>query len=405
MKRFYIPPFWFLIIMLVISGVFVFVVWPALLPATVPTINGVTMLMPSVKIPAETERQVLEELAQSPAAGIARYAVTSLTRRDGYTIVSVAGFAATQEDPWNLEDALWLGTVTLAPGGKGGIVQEQSNPADGGLPARGMENIGGGAGNILPWLQGTQAMYGPLGVHDCGFSLGGWKAVDLFPINHQVYAAQGGEVSYVCRDSTQISIRVGENMYVHLVDSGIEVGDQFEQGDYIGTLVPGTFDDTCGHADQQPENAHVHFCFLPYDNIFTADGYSLDTNTSVWTKGAETYEPTDYLTATWENAGVVPDMPAAMGGNFWDSIMAGIMNPVEWVMGMFPPHEYMGIADKTTDAFVPSIALFYPTLSLFNMTTIMWVVLIIMLLEALRIILSLILWIKKVLPDIVGFFI
>jgi hypothetical protein len=197
------------------------------------------------------------------------------------------------------------------------------------------------AGYILPWRSGTTAWYGPLGVHECGFQLADWKAVDLFPAENQVYAVESGNVNYLCRDGTQVSMRVGSIMYVHLQDNGQQVGDHYEQGQAMGGMVSGTFQAACGHAEQQPDHYHLHMCFLPQNNRFYADGYELDTISGGWTKDGQTVNPSGTLTAAWNDA---VDPPVIGGGgsgmfNIWDWLLRGLMSIFAWFMNTFflPP--------------------------------------------------------------------
>lgn len=192
-------------------------------------------------------------------------------------------------------------------------------------------------GYYLPWKTGTNARYGLLGVHVCGFGMDGWWAVDFFPAENQVYAMESGSITYVCRDSTQVAVRVGDNiLYDHLVDTGQQIGDTYVQGQPMGALVTGSFTDLCGYASQQATAYHVHACFLPSGGQFAADGYILSTATQNWTKSGTVYAPGDYMAATW-TAG----LPSSAGGmfNIWDYLLAGIKSILAWALNTFllPP--------------------------------------------------------------------
>ncbi len=366
-----------------------------LLPATVPVTETIQTRV----------AQLLEN--EAPRLGVFKFAITDVGYKEKYWTVSVAGLALTTEGKWHLEDALWLGTVMIADTpGLPGIVTDVSPSADAAAAATAPENGRGGSQNILPWRSGTTAIYGTLGVHDCGFSLTGWKAVDLFPTENQVFATQGGEVSYVCRDSTQVAVRIGDNLYDHLVDTGQKIGDQYAQGGPLGSLVPGTFDDTCGYASQQPTSAHVHFCFIPNptSGSWAADGYALSIYNNNWVKGDETVEPMGTLTADWANAGVVPPGPA-IGANMWDSWTGGMVSMADHFLPVLPSHTAMGLAERVVSiAAIPLKILYITVLSNFDMTVAIWCFGIFIGLESVRLILAGILLLKnlKQLIPIIG---
>lgn len=364
-------------------------------------------------ISREDTVQVLDILAADAARrGVWTYAVTSAEIRGGYLYASVAGFPANQDinAPWTLDQAIWLGSVIKADGAKTGTVQGDS------FGAQSAPMQGGGSGYIFPWYKNTWAMYGELGVHDCGFSLNGWRAVDFFPMNDlkawpplsplNIYASQSGEISYVCRDNTQISYRVGDLMYVHMQDNGMQIGTQITQGQLLGPVVNGTFSDTCGNAEQDENLGHVHFCFLPYNNSWAADGYTLDTQNGTWFTENEVFETADFLRATWQDAGSVVDLPSsAMGNNFWDSIVAALYPTMQSSVAVLPDHQMAEIGDRSTTILIPVLQLLWPFLSLFKLTWWAWALGIIAILETLRIAFAVVMWGKKVLPDIVGWFI
>ena len=196
---------------------------------------------------------------------------------------------------------------------------------------------------ILPFRNGSTAMYGPLGVHDCGFSTN-FKAVDLIPEHNEVYAVESGTISYVCRDSMQIGIRVGNIIYDHLNDDfGFQIGDSVTKGQFIGSMVTGPFTAPCGYADQLPGHFHLHFCFEPDEyGLFYADGYILNTYTGSWTKNDVNIAPTGSLTAAWGEGGEVINPPISGGGkmfNIFDWILQGLVNIFMWFLNTFflPP--------------------------------------------------------------------
>jgi hypothetical protein len=311
-------------------------------------------------------------------------------------MVSVAGFPLNQQMPYSLDNAVWTGRVTLAPDGTGALVDDA-------LPAALLgttENLGtGGAGDWLPFRNGSQAQYGVLGVHNCGFGLIGWEAVDLFPADNNVYAATAGEVQYMCRDGTQMSFRVGDHMYVHLVDTGLSVGTRIEQGQLLSSLVKGTFNATCGNASQGAEYGHVHFCFIANGNQYTSDGYTLNTQSGEWTKGEEVVSPLGYLTAAWTTADGAPAPASMVGANLWDEMTKGFVSLFERSTAMFPFHQDFGFSERVITIAATTLRLVYAVVLVnFQMTVVIWVFGIISALEAVRLTYAAYMWIKRAIP-------
>jgi hypothetical protein len=106
-------------------------------------------------------------------------------------------------------------------------------------------------------------------VYNAGF-FSGWKAVDFLSDGNtsaghapnRLLAAASGSISYVCRDGTSVVIRIGGLLYAHLLDNGnLTIGHYFDQGDEIGQLRAGSFNDNCGWASQGADWFHVHWGF------------------------------------------------------------------------------------------------------------------------------------------------
>lgn len=188
------------------------------------------------------------------------------------------------------------------------------------------------SGPILPFYRGSQATYGSKGVHECGFGLAGWKAVDLLPQQNQIYAVTGGEISSICRDSHQVSYRIGDNFYAHVRDTGQANGDQYAQGQALGEMVTGTYNDTCGYTQQGPSVYHVHFCFVPSGGSYQIDGYTLNTTTGIWSKGGDTVATGGALTSTWEGV-TTPTINGSLF-NVFDWLLKGLQS---LLMGLLYP--------------------------------------------------------------------
>jgi hypothetical protein len=376
-------------------------------PAAAVTEQGITMLPSTVPISARLQLSTLRALAlDAYQRGVTTYAITDVVDRDGYWKISVAGMPDGSQQ-MALSESVWLGTVTINnTTGLPGLVDEAMPKIANSLPeALGSETAAaeygvGGSANILPFRSGTTAMYGTLGVHDCGFSMNGWKAVDLFPSENMVYSSNSGTVSYVCRDENQVALRIGNNLYTHLVDTGQQMDDVYTQGQAIAGMVPGSFDTACGYAAQNEAAYHVHFCFVPNSGGgFNADGYMLSMADSNWRKGSEMVEPTGTLTAAWEDAGFT-GTTARASGNFWDSLIGGVIDMANNSMNVMPEHHDFGIVSQIDANVAPALTLINLLFGSFNCTVPLWVGGIIFVLETVRIVYAGWMWIKKAIPVI-----
>jgi hypothetical protein len=389
-----------LVVLAAVTIVVVFCQQRPVISSSGQQVGSLVMLPATIPVDKALERRVGELLQDTSATTkLPWFVITNVDRRGDYQVVSVAGLPKGLEMDWTLDQAQWLGVVTVVDPSVDrsmpGFVEDMTAPtyAEGGTGV-------GGAGTILPFRSGTTAVYGSAGVHNCGFSLNGWKAVDLFPSENNVYSAEDGEVSYVCRDGTQVALRIGNYLYDHLVDHGQQVGEKVTQGQQLGSLVPGSFNATCGYADQQPTAFHVHWCFVPNGNgTFAADGYALNVNNQQWVKDQETVDIGGTLTATWQNANITPGPTA--GGNFWDGISSGFMGLVGKVVPALPQHETMGLADKVMgQATAPMQLMYVMVFGIVDMTIPIFVFGVIMALEAARLIYAAYMFVKKAIPVI-----
>lgn len=372
------------------------------------TYGQVKMVPATIPVELRVQEAVARTLAVgAEERGIFTYAITDVTHKDGYYYVSVAGL---QESSTRMrwDDMRWLGLVTLIDQPDlPGMVQTQlpttanSLPEAAGSVSAAERIVGGGSQNILPFRDGTRALYGVKGVHDCGFTLNGWKAVDFFPEENMVYASREGSVSYVCRDDHQMTLRIGNNLYSHLKINGIYIGDNLYQGQAISEMVPGTYDDVCGGTYQEPEQYHVHFCFIPdSNNVYSADGYSMvaTRDDGIWTKiGTYGVAPGQYMIADWANAGVNLDNPGPQS-NFWDSLVGGLSSMAIKSMSVFPEHQDMHMSKTVMVNISPAIQLINLIFGQFDMTVPLWVMGIIFALESVRIIYAGYMWVRKALP-------
>ena len=279
---------------------------------------GICMLYPSVPVPMEIAgliQPTLDQAAELPG-NVGCFAVTNVTQYSEYQwIISISGLDYDQEFTanWTAEGhVLWSGMIAVQGDALGEyqaalqgsdqfalMIREFPLPPqtialwNGELPGGSDEMIGGeleaATGNIyFPFAGGTSAMFGPRGVHEgatqntYAVDFLGWPQAGIMP--DAVYAAQAGSVTWICRDSTQMSVRVGYFYYYHLVnDPGLREGSYFSLHQPIGRLVHGSFDDDCGWADQRWDAYHLHFVFGASGGEFGIENWKLDLSSSVWT--------------------------------------------------------------------------------------------------------------------------
>jgi hypothetical protein len=229
----------------------------------------------------------------------------------GRYYVSVLALDIQPGQTWRLDDAVWLATLLLypdpaIPGGYAGIILqpgatgEYIDPASGKYvdgsksvevqtnPDAWQPQLDDGEQTInsptwgekfrWPMEEGKDFIFGVLGVHEAGFDAvhrGNMMAIDFVSgaglaansAGSAIYAMGDGSVDYVCRDGTSVAVRMSSGIlssapdliYAHLLDNpGLYVGRKFAKGELIGALRAGDFDDTCGYADQDPANYHLH---------------------------------------------------------------------------------------------------------------------------------------------------
>jgi hypothetical protein len=254
------------------------------------------------------------------------YSVTGLQLNRGWYFISMAGFDTplARNQHWSLEDGqVWMGLVLATRNAKGTWTSavEGTNAFTALLdkvprtvlsPSAKLSIDPTRRRNALPdiyrfpWQVGTSMMYGMKGVHEGGFAiLGTYKAVDLLSdgdvsVGHapnNLLAAAPGAINYVCDDGTSVAIRVGDLLYVHLMNNPkLKVGYSFATGEEIGPLRTGWFSSVCGYADQGENWFHIHWAF-PTGDTFQAGGWTLSMRDQLWHRGTETRGIYEWLTA------------------------------------------------------------------------------------------------------------
>ncbi len=282
------------------------------------SIGDYVLLQGTVPLDNELYDSILLEITYNASmfTNTKYFAVTAIDEIGSYKFVSVVGlhFPEYPVNDWNIIDnGAWFGLVLLSKSEHGswevaiaGTKKFSSmlyNIPNHLLPAKSKISMISAyeyplmvkENYILPWGEGTSMKFGRKGIHGSEFTnFSGRIAVDWVSDGgpghapNNVIASQSGSVIYRCdngRPSTAIII--GNFLYAHLLRSNnYKVGDYYEQGQSLGALRVGPFDDgKCGYAHQSNFQYHVHWAF-PNEEI-TASGWTLNRATEQWVKGDE----------------------------------------------------------------------------------------------------------------------
>lgn len=248
------------------------------------------------------------------------WAITYHQARGADTLVSLVALdLITPDQSWRITDddkVVWMGTV-IVDNLFLTVEMYSSDPYDDQasmFKAASPSNAAGGGSYVrFPWVAGMTMMYGPRGVHAAGGGgeyATGFLAVDFVGGDDmgsgvappQVYAVTAGEVDYVCSDSTSTLIRTYNSttndyfIYAHLLDNAnLELEHEFSAGALIGNLKYGSFNDTCGWAEQSSRHYHLHFGFQAASNTMRMENCILNTGTEKWTCGTQTVSTGQFL--------------------------------------------------------------------------------------------------------------
>ncbi|HNA88655.1 MAG TPA: hypothetical protein PK989_05085, partial [Anaerolineales bacterium] len=254
------------------------------------------------------------------------FAPTNLSSIGSFDFISLAGMVSYREN-WRLEDdVVWMGVMVIKRGSHQSAVEgtPEFSFLLGQIPESLMpKNIKDEVDPLavspittgttspetprFPWDTAYYMQYGSFGVHNNGFSsvVSGWKAVDFFSdantgVGHapnRLLASLSGSISYVCKDSHSVAIKIGNFFYSHLIDNAnLKYGTSFSQGDLLGQLQSGDFNDTCGYATQASDAFHVHWGF-PNLGTLEVSGWTLDISSGTWTDGNQTKDVFDWFYA------------------------------------------------------------------------------------------------------------
>ena len=287
-------------------------------------------------------------LATEAASTAPYYIVTYLKDKPLYTVVSLLGVDLPSPDAdWNLSEdtALWMGTVKVL---NDGSVLPLSFAQHAPKVARVLQAAGGGSYVAFPWQSGTSVIYGPRGVHGNGdYGTSGLLAVDFVSgtdlgqsmASDGVYASDAGTIDYVCADATSTAVRTHNTstgdyfVYAHLQDNAsLDYDVSFSKGQLIGNLVHGSFDDTCGWAQQNANQWHVHWMFQPASGSFRAEDCRLTVSTEKWDcsgtqvgTGQAIYGGGGAGAASASGLGTASGSVADNQASFWDYFLGGII--------------------------------------------------------------------------------
>lgn len=380
----------------------------------------------TVTVPLVVEQAVGTALLENQVPGASYYAITDVSMRGLVYMVSIAAIGQCEPQSWNLDCAVRL--FTAAYDGETAALEgtpeydfmtssfmrdyHQINPS---AQTHGTE--GGEDGDypnlpVLPFRPGTKVLIGPRGVHDAGYSLTGWKAVDLVSgtdmggnaAPNEVYASVDSEITYVCRDDHSVAVRAGNFLYAHLMDNAnLTVGYDLKRGVKFASMVIGSFSDTCGWASQQPNHWHLHFA-VPGTNATEFSGWLFKPFEGMFiSSNGERIGTGDYLTnwtTTSDGSSGDPGEQIKQGNSFWDSIVAGLINFVRsGVLSRFDKRTNTDYASVYVNASGVVLRIFFILFSTsFKLHIFAFVVTAMMILEPARIIYKLYIAIKKAIP-------
>jgi len=415
----------------VITPVVLALVLCALFMLPVSAADPAPMAPSSVSIETEIESAAAQALGEEPPITATHYAVTHYSNPStDYYLLSVTGLSTTTPTDWNLlDDSIWWGNVivysdslTTAAAVEGTITYTNMISdvyGSGTFEAMQMDPAflsSTSEAVYFPWQPGTRAYYGYTGVHAGVYGLTGDYAVDWFgggsyaDMPNMVYASQSGTITRVCEDGVSIGLVIGNFGYLHLQPYlSFTEGQYIAQGTALGPMVLGSFSDSCGYADQQPANYHVHWAFVPSGNYFQAENWTLNIVDETWRYGGDTVDPQEYMTSLWNGSAppstpmptVTPGgptltpSPTAMyapppevgGASFWDPIVYGIWDLVGSILQSTPDHNEIGLATTYVSAAAVVFRVSFVLLaSNFNLTVLFFVLGVMLIMEGWRIV-------------------
>ncbi len=279
------------------------------------------------------------------------WAITYVQPRGEDTLVSILALdLITPDEEWRVTDddkVAWMGTVLVMADSSVEMYSRDPDAQSNSVPKLAMPSLpapGGGSYVRFPWQAGGSMMYGPRGVHAAGGGgeyATGFLAVDFVGGDDmgsgvappRVYSVTAGTVDYVCADSNSTLIRTENTttndyyIYAHMLDNAnLEIDHEFSAGAYIGNLKYGSFNDTCGWAEQADNHYHLHFGFQAASNSMRMENCILNTSTQKWTCGTQVISTGQFLrggggvSGAGDSGGLSISQPS-----FWDYVVAGVI--------------------------------------------------------------------------------
>jgi|GEM_PF-3185872 len=269
---------------------------------------------PQAQPPDDLARAVAAALRASPTFGNTAFAITAVHLEGDWALVSVGalegpavveGYIGTQESGrlllasrtngvWQVSiegDSVFAKLLAQAPDA---LVSPQAKAL---LTPKAITSPAGAnsaqtvsykwpwaAGRSWRWLQGWHA-----------------RALDIGTdgADRRILASADGVVTYVCKGSLGAALKVRDAdgvvlEYWHIdsarLSGAVQLGATVTQGQWLGTLRPGTWTDNtaCGtqYTSQNANSAHVHWV-LPTDRTFTVEGWSITSPNSTLANGTE----------------------------------------------------------------------------------------------------------------------
>lgn len=315
---------------------------------------------PDSPMPSLFAYQLEQWLTDYQPGGTHIYAVMSYRLNMYGEFVSLAGLDPETPPPypWSLEDGTnlrWVGTLKRTDGQF--ALYPTSSEITASVHGAGP---GGGAEISFPWQSGAKMLFGPRGVHGGGLSISSGVGIDWVGGNDLgagvasdvVYASAGGEITSVCEDGTSLGLRIegGGNTfgYLHLdPDSNLEQGMTVSAGQALGSLKHGSFNDTCGWADQTANHYHLHWVIQPSAGKYLAEGWVLKDGK--WTRGNQSVAVNQYMLGGSGTGGGDDDPPGGstivvipgedvVGGGYriWDYFIMAVNSAWGWVKPKMP---------------------------------------------------------------------
>lgn len=309
-------------------------------------------------LPVLFQYDVTVWLENNPPAETHLYAVMNYSLNEHGEFVSLAGLDPNLPAPyqWSLMDSsvIWVGSVHRVAG-EIKLHQPEQQASAHRLARLAAGGPGGGVDIYLPWEAGKQMFFGERGVHGGGFGVSNAIGLDFVSgddfgaqaASNIVYASASGTVDAVCEGTYNKGVLIVSSTntigYLHLTPNNpLEEGDIVQRGQPIGRLAYGSFNESCGNAQQQPDHYHLHWIVIPANNRFQAEGWVLNTSTQEWKRGNETVKKRQWLTggggsgfyeneddSPTETSELIitpgdPELSGGGGGHLWDYVIIAL---------------------------------------------------------------------------------